>query len=288
MANLFGLSTMQDLEEKKNYIFMLSQFINIIAVLFFLGLYLVVDFFFPNFYGIEISDFWLKSDNILQSLMAYKWLFISGMVFVIISLFALPQVIRPSTILYMDMGTSVGAGVVEELKYRCAYVFVVMLSIFFMDFLWKWIIIVIPAVIVLVVFYNLFKRASVVIWLTATAIALAIGIWLMFISNNAHPVYWFYQNIIFTIMSWVSFGVLDSILYNTAFPFLFIAGAITANAKFRDGHSYQGPVGYINSWIVGFVMIHIMMYHGLAVAIIAHTIYDLMFDVIRFTARKII
>ncbi|MEI6774817.1 MAG: hypothetical protein WCL18_08865 [bacterium] len=102
------------------------------------------------------------------------------------------------------------------------------------------------------------------------------------------PVYWIYKKIMFPIWHFVSFGLLDPILYNKDFSFLFIVGAMSANIKFRDGHKYQGLFGYVNAWIIGYILLYTMMFYGLWVAIIIHVIYDVLIGLTRFIKRLIL
>jgi len=52
------------------------------------------------------------------------------------------------------------------------------------------------------------------------------------------------------------------------------AGALAANAKFRSGHAYLGPLGYVNSWAGGFYLFWIMFNYGLPAAMLVHFLYD--------------
>ena len=68
---------------------------------------------------------------------------------------------------------------------------------------------------------------------------------------------------------------------------LFVIGAIAVNAKFRDSHAYQGLIGMFISWIAGFVFLYAIVAYGLLTAIVIHSIYDLIFDAIRYGFRKL-
>lgn len=56
---------------------------------------------------------------------------------------------------------------------------------------------------------------------------------------------WLYEFITIPITNLITIGLMQNILYG--FPLILIAGALSANAAFRDGHKYQGGFGYINS-----------------------------------------
>ena len=59
------------------------------------------------------------------------------------------------------------------------------------------------------------------------------------------------------------------------------------NAKFRDGNAYQGPLGYINSWVLGFFFFWLTLNYGLLSAIVVHFIYDALLYTIEYVDRKI-
>ncbi len=53
------------------------------------------------------------------------------------------------------------------------------------------------------------------------------------------------------------------------------AAMLAANAKFRDGHKYQGMLGWINSWFMGLYFFWLMFNYGLPAAIVVHIVYDI-------------
>lgn len=54
----------------------------------------------------------------------------------------------------------------------------------------------------------------------------------------------------------------------------FGASVLAANAKFRNGHKYQGLLGLINSWYIGLFLFDIMFKYGIVSAIVIHFLYD--------------
>ncbi|MFB6306464.1 MAG: hypothetical protein ABEH43_05665 [Flavobacteriales bacterium] len=54
------------------------------------------------------------------------------------------------------------------------------------------------------------------------------------------------------------------------------AGLLSANSFFRDGHKYQGFLGWINSWFLGMFFFWTMFHYGLIAAIFLHTMYNIM------------
>ncbi|NTU98553.1 hypothetical protein HGA64_00910 [Candidatus Falkowbacteria bacterium] len=55
---------------------------------------------------------------------------------------------------------------------------------------------------------------------------------------------------------------------------LYISAVLWSNAKFRDGHKYQGCAGMLNSYLIGFYMFYICFTHGLLYAVVVHFIFD--------------
>jgi len=52
------------------------------------------------------------------------------------------------------------------------------------------------------------------------------------------------------------------------------ASVLSTNALFRDGHKYQGGLGYLNSWFIGMFLFWVVFEHGLPAAILVHFVYD--------------
>lgn len=55
---------------------------------------------------------------------------------------------------------------------------------------------------------------------------------------------------------------------------LYVGAVLWSNAKFRDGHKYQGLSGMLNSYVIGLYMFYIAFTHGLLYAIVLHTMFD--------------
>ncbi len=114
---------------------------------------------------------------------------------------------------------------------------------------------------------------------------IALGSSIIWICSFVDPIFWLYNWIIVPFLHYASFGQLDSILYKGNSQ-LFVMGAISANSLFRDGHKYQGRRGMLNSWVIGFVLLHATMTYGLLIAIIIHAVYDINFAIIHYVMRK--
>jgi len=65
------------------------------------------------------------------------------------------------------------------------------------------------------------------------------------------------------------------------------AGILMANAFFRDGHKYQGPFGWINSWFCGMYFFYLMFTFGLPAAILCHFLYDMLIFTVVYVDRAI-
>lgn len=92
------------------------------------------------------------------------------------------------------------------------------------------------------------------------------------------PIEWFNNEILVPFADWASFGKMHNLLITDSptnpDAWAIGAGLITANARFRDGHKYQGPLGIVNSWYIGLVMFWLMFTYGLVAAIAIHFLYD--------------
>lgn len=181
-----------------------------------------------------------------------------------------------------DLITSILAGVWEEIGYRCFFICTGMISIVIGNWFFSTFLGFILGAICLVIAVAFLKEKNILIGIGLLALA-GLFFW---VTNLVDPVYWVYNHIIFPVLNFVSIGTLSPILYNGHEP-LFVMGAILANAKFRDGHKYQGTFGLLNSWIGGFVLLYAMLTYGLLVAIIVHAIYDIFFAVSSYVSTEI-
>lgn len=268
-----------------------------ISMMFVLGLLFLfwlwpVEYIWPDFF----SPFaWQQtSDSTLGSVGKFWPLFVYGSIMALVSCNNIkPRFMRDASDeehLVLDSLTSVGAGVWEELGYRCILVMTAMIGLMFVNWAFSWLLFVIVVFAVLALARLLFsdvKEASFGILVGLAIFVIFFGWVFIKTWNIDEPLYWLYENIVFWFLSIVSFGQLDHILsydHAGATP-LFVMGLVSANAKFRDGHGYQGAFGMLNSWVIGFIFIHAMLFHGLWVAIIIHVIYDLEFAGVRYVGR---
>ena len=272
------------LEKEKDFlqIVLIGQILNIGVLFLTFILYLIFGKLFPDF---SLKENWLKTDDIISSLQEYWFLFawVGGVS--ILSHTKIGSFTKARQIFGLNIITSILAGLWEEIGYRGLFIFTAMISIFLVNFFFKWVIIFVLLILMGFLIFKIFEK-----WfLRLIVLALGISFVILILKWNIvqDPLYWIYEHITFPILSFCSVKVLNPVLYNPEYSFLFIAGAISANAKFRDGHKYQGWFGYLNSWVVGFVLLHAMIFHGLLVAIIIHASYDLLIGVIRFVKRAL-
>ncbi|MEZ4490790.1 MAG: hypothetical protein R3F51_24700 [Cyanobacteriota/Melainabacteria group bacterium] len=76
------------------------------------------------------------------------------------------------------------------------------------------------------------------------------------------------------VANFFTLGYLDQYLSNPEIWFVG-AGLISANSRFRDGHKYQGFLGWVNSWFLGMVFFYMTLTYGLVAAIVVHFLYDM-------------
>lgn len=58
------------------------------------------------------------------------------------------------------------------------------------------------------------------------------------------------------------------------------AAMISSNRQFGNVHLYQGPLGWLNSWVIGMFLFFLMFEYGLFAAMLVHFLYDLFFVMI--------
>ncbi len=95
-----------------------------------------------------------------------------------------------------------------------------------------------------------------------------------------------YEYLLGPLANLVTFHQLDGFL-NHPSGWHVGSGLLAANARFRDGHKYQGPLGVVNSWFMGMYLFYIALNYGLVAAILAHFLYDLGIDCVRYAGQKI-
>ncbi len=97
---------------------------------------------------------------------------------------------------------------------------------------------------------------------------------------------WFYETVLGPIADVTSLGKLHHMLFGE-YGWVIGAAIVSANAQFRNGHTYQGLLGLINSWFIGMFLFLIMFEHGLPMAIAIHFLYDMFIFVVRYVDAAI-
>lgn len=95
-----------------------------------------------------------------------------------------------------------------------------------------------------------------------------------FIFNHG-LVYVIHMNILGPIADHMTLGYLHDLLFH---PYGWFVGAalISANSFFRDGHSYQGIIGWLDSWFFGMLMFYMLFKYGIVSCIVIHFAFDMM------------
>ena len=95
-----------------------------------------------------------------------------------------------------------------------------------------------------------------------------------------------YTYVLCPIANWSTLGYMHDILFNEL-GWVVGAAVISSNGNFRNGHAYQGLLGYTNSWFVGMFLFFLMFRFGLVAAIVVHALYDIFLYVVRYVDRVI-
>lgn len=176
--------------------------------------------------------------------------------------------------------TSTLAGIWEELGYRWAFICYAMLGIVVANWLFSSGVGLAVSVVA--------AGGAAVLWHEkekGTAyVAIGVAVVAALFALYANPLYWFYQIMVYVI-HFTTLTLMDPVLYGNNHNAGFIFGAVAANAWFRDGHKYQGPLGIVNSWYAGMVLLYATVTYGLLTAIVVHILYDVILSLLRFVLQ---
>lgn len=92
---------------------------------------------------------------------------------------------------------------------------------------------------------------------------------------------WFHLNAFGPIANFTTLHFLEPYIFHST-GWAVGAAMLTTNAFFRDGHKYQGPIGWINSWFMGMILFWVMFQYGLPVAILVHFTYDFLIFAVHY------
>lgn len=247
---------------------------------------LIIELIFPSFFNYPYLRWEISPSDIF----VFWPLFLYGFVIAARGCLSITSSNQRNNILASGMITSILAGILEEFGYRAIFICYAMIGLLFFNFLWSLgagLVGVIPGVIVVglaIYFFNEEKKVIAAVLLCGGLVLGWIGLgW----GIGTDPLYWFYNAILIPIINFITLWQFDTV-FNGGHEPLFIFGAVVANARFRDGHKYQGILGVINSWFIGFVMLYATVTYGLLVAVIIHAVYDLEFDLIGYSYRHFI
>jgi hypothetical protein len=185
--------------------------------------------------------------------------------------------------------TSILAGLWEELGYRFAFIPYAMLFILAVNWFWGfglgWFLAAVCGIGAIGMLASegsfLFKAFVALILI---ALACVFGYW----AQASEPVFWLCDRILLPIANLMTGKEMEDILIRGSVnTHLFVLGIFIANTWFRDGHKYQGPIGYVNSWYVGMVLIYATLNYGIVTAIVLHALYDIVCDSTKFITRKL-
>lgn len=98
--------------------------------------------------------------------------------------------------------------------------------------------------------------------------------------------YLIYTNVLIPVADWATFRQLTEYLYNPS-GWAIGAAILSTNGQFRDGHAYQGLIGWINAWFFGMFMYKVVWECGLPCGILVHVVYDIIIFSLVFIDRKV-
>lgn len=268
-----------------------------LAVMF--GILLLLNMFFPNVLPFKIFQFF-RFDFSWDKLVGVPWtllLFGPGLA-LIVAIFTKNSKSQRQEIkndFAKDMFTSIKAGIFEETSFRWLLFFYLIFIFKGYDALYSWlqtmsltnailglqwwavIIILVVANLIGVICAGVLKEVDGCL---AKAIAIIVGtavilIDLMIIVSVTK---WLYTAAIIPFIDIVTLGKLTTQLYQ--YGWFVGAALISSNWQFGQGHTYQGCLGWLNSWIIGMLMFYFVFNFGLLFAMAIHALYDIVITLI--------
>ncbi len=241
------------------------------------GVYLI-SLMFPTFFIYPYLK-WEGATNLWRFWPFFLWATLTSVYF---SGSACAEMQRKESFLILRYDTliSVLAGIWEEIGFRCIYICYAMILVVVVNWMLSVGIGVLLALVLTVTTVVLLLERSLFL-----AILTAVGVYFfVWIARETNVVYWFFENILITIIHYTTFFQMDSILYGE-YDKIFLFGALLANSWFRDGHRNKGFFGLVNSWYAGVVLLYAMMTYGLLTAVVLHISYNIVCDMTRFAMR---
>lgn len=93
---------------------------------------------------------------------------------------------------------------------------------------------------------------------------------------------WLYVNVFLWVANVGTLGLVENLWFHPS-GWLFGAAMLSTCAFFREGHAYQGFLGWVNSWYFSVAMFALLMSQGLFACIV----YHFLFNVVAFTVLAI-
>ncbi|GCE06989.1 hypothetical protein KDAU_43180 [Dictyobacter aurantiacus] len=86
---------------------------------------------------------------------------------------------------------------------------------------------------------------------------------------------WFYSTVLGPLADFLTLHQLHVYLSGTQYSWVVGLALISSNGSFRDGHKYQGRLGWAWAWFCGMVLFLVMFRYGLFAAMFVHCCYNL-------------
>ncbi|GCE50225.1 hypothetical protein EI42_05445 [Thermosporothrix hazakensis] len=87
---------------------------------------------------------------------------------------------------------------------------------------------------------------------------------------------WLFLHVFGPAADFVTLHKLHDILFGSSW--VIGAAILSANGKFRQGHAYQGWIGWLWAWFGGMFLFLVMFHYGLPIAIGVHILYNLLLN----------
>jgi len=84
----------------------------------------------------------------------------------------------------------------------------------------------------------------------------------------------FYTMITIPLANLMTLGLMEPLLYHPE-GWLVGAAILSSSAAFREGHAYQGFVGWVTSWYFSMAMFFLLFEQGLVACMIAHFLFNI-------------
>ncbi len=274
-----GAEELASAQQANTFKFRMLYFVAMLA----LGVW-VIEQVAPNFFNYPHWVWTLDWNNVAKFYPIFIWVTLATLVLSFRSRHNATAydgaILRTETFGYML------TGIWEELMFRWALIPYSMLALVCMNWVWGFGVgYLLGAVMVVGAFGLIFgSDKSLANFIGGLVLAIVAGLCFWY-GSAVDPIYFLFGEILIPIANWTTFGMMEPILTDRSTP-LFLFGIFAANIAFRNGHKYLGPVGYVNSWYIGMVLVYATMTYGILTAIVLHAIYDIIIGVLKYIMRK--